>query len=233
MIGGYMILIVTCIVAIGVLLLNIKAVSSNSYKLLRGVCLFLFAFTLLRYFTLIVYGDSPSYDQMVELRYFYLASSIGLTLTTASAIWYITPLYREKINYGLYLLFFTPWILFYSYVIITQPTRIVQGKSFGYVLELIPPYFKYLSIAQSSFIILMITLCIIGMIKYKHAQLRVQLFIIILAQIALVLDGLTYFLPIRHTFNPFTVSEVLGFLAVWYAFSNKAIAHNKIGHKKR
>jgi len=191
--------------------------------MVKWVCGFLFVFTMFRYFTLIVYGDSASYYQMMRLRYFYFASSIGLTLTTASAIWYITPLYRKQISYGKYLAFFTPWIIFYSYIILVQPTRIVQGKKFGYTLELIGSYPLYLSIAQGSFVAIMIILCVIGMIKYKHLQLRTQLFVIIMAQIVLILDGLTYWTQLLPTLPPFTVSEILGFLAVLYGFSNKMI----------
>jgi len=177
----------------------------------------------MRYFTLIVYGDKPTYDQLMLLRYFYLASSIGLIIPTVSAIWYITPLYRDKISYSRYLLCFIPWIVFYLYVIITQPTNIIQGESFGYALELAGKYPMYLSIAQGSIAFIIILLSVIGIIKYKNIQLRAQLIIIIIAQIILFLDGLTYFLKILHTFPAFTVSEVFGFLAVLYAFSHKVI----------
>lgn len=228
---GYMILISICMIAVCVLLLNISAVLSNKYRGLKIVCVFLFIFSMMRYFTLIVYGDSPAYDQLMVLRYFYLASSIGLTIPTVSAIWYITPLYRDKISYLRYLLFFMPWTMFYLYLIIAQPTNITQGDSFGYTLNLIGKYPIYLSIAQGSLIGIIILLSSIGIFKYKNIQLRAQLIIIIIAQITLLLDGLTYFFKILHTFPVFTVSEVFGFLAVLYAFSHKMIEVKGIANR--
>ncbi|PHV71670.1 hypothetical protein CS063_03665 [Sporanaerobium hydrogeniformans] len=219
MVQGYVLLIGTCILAIGVVLCNMKNILKNPYKLLRSICFGLFTFSLLRYFTLIVYGDSPSYEQLVHLRIFYFATSIGLTMTTASAIWYVTPFYRERWHYGKYLAFFIPWILFYLWLIVKQPTRIIQGKYYGYILQLLPPYEAWLASVQSIFVGVAILLCVLGMLRHKHIEIRVKLFILILAQLILLLDGLTYYLPLLHTFAPFTVSEVLGFLAVLYGFS--------------
>ncbi len=219
MIQGYVLLIGICMVAIGVIILNMKIVLKNPCQSLKTICFLLFAFSLFRYVTLIVYGDSPSYEQLVSLRYFYFATSIGLTMTMASAIWYVVPLYQNKIKYGKYLALFTPWILFYLGLILKQPTRIVQGKNYGYVLELLQPYSFYLAIMQSAFIGIALLLCGVGIVKYKHIEIRVKLFILVLAQLTLLLDGLTYFLPILHTFPPFTVSEVFGFLAVGYGLS--------------
>ncbi len=219
----YIMLIGICIIALIVLILNIVVVSSNRYRLLKTVCISLFVFTMLRYLTLIVYGDAPTYQQLRVLRYFYLASSIGLTLPTVSVLWYITPLYREKISYFRYLLFFTPWIVFYLYVIARQPTIIIQGSSFGYALQLVGRYPIYLSIAQSSLMAIIFMLSMIGLVKYKSMQLRVQLIMIMMAQVTLLLDGITYFIQVAHTFPRFTVSEIFGFLALLYAFSSKSI----------
>lgn len=228
---GYILLIGVCIIAVGVLVLNIGAVLHNRYLMLKIVCIILFVFSMLRYFTLIVYGDFPTYQQLMTLRYFYLASSIGLTIPTVSALWYIVPLYRESIAYKHYLLFFTPWIIFYGYVIITQPTEIVQGASFGYALELTGRFPIYLSIAQSAMIAVIIILSVIGIVKYKNLQLRVQLIVIIIAQLTLLLDGLSYFIEVPRTFPRFTVSEIFGFLAIFYAFSVKMIEHKGIMNK--
>lgn len=217
----YLLLIAICIIAIGVLMLNIAAVNKNPYKLLKVVCISLFAFSMMRYLTLIVYGDKPTLAQLEALRYFYLATSIGLTIPTASAVWYITPLYNKKISYGRYLLLFTPWILFYLFVIVTQPTEIKMAPNFGYTLELTGKFPLYLSIAQGSFVIIIILLCLIGLFKYKNAYLRSQYFVIIIAQILLTLDGLSYYRPMLSVFPPFTVTEVFGFLATYYAFRHK------------
>lgn len=219
----YLLLIIICIVAILVLFLDIGVVSRNTNQLLKIVCILLFAFSMLRYVTLIVYGDTPTLGQLEKLRYFYLATSIGLTIPTASAVWYITPHLRTKIDYGKYLLYFSPWIIFYLFTIITQPTQIVLSDTYGYKLILTGEFPIYLSIAQGSFVIIMIILCLIGVLKYKNEYLRSQYFVIIGAQILLALDGLTYLVPTVVTIPPFTLTEVFGFIAIFYAFYAKPL----------
>lgn len=215
---GYFLLISLCLLAIYILFLNIKAVSDNKYLILKNVCTVLFAFSMLRYGTLIAYGDHLELSTLIKLRYFYFATSIGLTMSTASVVWYITPMYRERIKYPYYLLCFLPWILFYVYVIVKQPTEIVQGISYGYQLQLIDSFPLYLSVVQGSFIVIMLILCTIGLVRYKNIQLRVQYIVIILAQIALTLDGIGYYRTGMRLFPPFTASEILGFSAVYYGF---------------
>ena len=216
---GYKILIITCILALIGVIMNLKALENNPYPILKIIVSILVSFTALRYLTLIVYGDSPDYSLLNTLRYFYLASSIGITMTTASAIWYVTPCYREKIRYPYFLAFFVPWILFYVYVIVKQPTEIIQGSQFGYQLILTGDFSKYLSIAQGSFVSIMIILCLIGIICYKHLQIRIQLFMIILAQILLTLDGLNYEGDKLWVFKPFTLTEFFALATTYYAFS--------------
>ncbi len=218
---GYILLLVICIIAVLVITLNMVVIQNSNNTLLRNTCLLLCTFSLFRYFTLIVYGDSPDYHLLNGLRYFYFATSLGLTIPILTAIWHITPLYREKIKYPILLLLFSPWILFYLYIIIKQPTRIVVAKDFGYTLQLTGNFRWYLSIMQGSFIIIALILCFIGIAKYKDSLLRRRYFVLIVAQVALALDGLSYFLPLFNIFifPQFTLTEVLGFLAVLYAFT--------------
>lgn len=223
MLISYLGLILICIAAIIVLVINNAIICKNPYKLLKIVCLTLFTFSMLRYLTLIVYGDKPNLKQLEVLRYFYLASSIGLTIPTASALWYITPGIRKKLNYRTYLAFFTPWMLFYIFLIITQPTQIKMGEKFGYVLVLTGKYPFYLSLVQGSFVSIILILCLVGIGWYKNIYLRSQYFVIIVAQILLTLDGIGYFRPFLNVFPPFTITEVIGFLAVAYAFYKKPL----------
>lgn len=216
--AGYFLLISLCLLAIYVLFLNLSAISNNRYPILKKVCTILFLFSILRYGTLIAYGDHLELEALMKLRYFYFATSIGLTIPTASVVWYITPMYRQKIRYPYYVLCFLPWIVFYIYLIVSQPTQIVQGSSYGYQLELVKPFPLYLSIAQGSFVTVIIILCIIGFVRYKNVQLRVQYIALILAQIALALDGITFNRTGTKLFPPFTATEILGFLAVYYGF---------------
>lgn len=215
---GYFLLIGLCVLGIYVLFLNLFVIKDNKFTVLRQVCTVLFLFSITRYMTLIAYGDHLELSALMKLRYFYFATSIGLTIPTASAVWYITPMYREKIKYPYYLLCFLPWILFYTYLIVRQPTQIIQGSSYGYELQLIGSFPLYLSIAQGSFITVIIILSIIGLIRYKNIQLRVEYIILILAQITLTLDGLGYYIGNGRLFPPFTASEILGFAAIYYTF---------------
>lgn len=216
---GYKVLVITCIFALIAVIINLKALDNNPYPLLKTFVSVLLCFTALRYLTLIVYGDSPDYSLLNTLRYFYLASSIGITMTTASAVWYVTPRYREKIDYPYFLACFLPWILFYVYIIIKQPTEIVQGSQFGYQLILTGKLSFYLSIVQGSFVSIIVILCLIGIICYKHLQIRIQLFMIILAQLLLTLDGLSYGSNRLRVFQPFTLTEAFALATTYYAFS--------------
>ncbi|WP_054738511.1 hypothetical protein [Cellulosilyticum ruminicola] len=215
---GYFLLIVLCVLGIYVLLLNLSVIKGNKFTVLRQVCSILLIFSITRYMTLVAYGDHLEFSTLMKLRYFYFATSIGLTIPTASALWYITPLYREKIKYPYYLLCFLPWILFYTYLIVRQPTQIIQGSRYGYVLQLTGSFPLYLSIVQGSFIAVIIVLSIIGLVRYKNIQLRVEYIILILAQITLILDGLGYYIGGARVFPSFTASEILGFAAIYYTF---------------
>ncbi len=221
--ANYVLLIGICLVAIIVLMINIGVVNKRDPKIMRWVCIVLFAFSMTRYFTLIVYGDAPTLAQLESLRYFYLATSIGLTMTTAAAVWYISPYIKDNLAYPIYLASFLPFIVFYLFVIITQPTEIRLGETYGYTLELVGRYPIYLAIVQSAFTLIMLVLCAIGLVKYKNAELRSRYWMIILAQVLLTLDGLSFFKPRLGFFPPFTVTEIFGFLAILYAFSTEGV----------
>lgn len=216
---GYKVLIISCILACIAVIMNLKALEKNPYPVLKVIVSILVSFTVLRYLTLIVYGDSPDYHLLNTLRYFYFASSIGISLTTASAVWYVTPCYREKIAYPYFLLCFLPWIIFYLYILIKQPTEIVQGRQFGYHLRLIGDFSKYLGMVQGAFVSIIVILCVIGLVSYKNLQIRIQLVLIILAQLLLTLDGMSYRYQGVRVIQPFTLTEGFALLTTYYAFS--------------
>lgn len=221
---AYGALVIVCSVAIIVLMINLVVMNvRREYPIMKWLCMVLFAFSMTRYLTLIVYGDSPSLSQMEVLRYFYFATAIGLTIPFASAVWYITPHLREKVVYLKYLLFFVPWVAFYLYVIIAQPTAIVMGKNYGYDLVLTGKFPLYLGIVQGSFVAVMFILCVSGYLKYKHSQLRSQYILLIIALIALLIDGVSFYIPVRNVVPAFTVSEVFGFVAILYAYAKKPL----------
>lgn len=210
---------------------NGKAIQKINDYVFKGIALGLLAFTSLRYITLIIYSGSPSLAFLEQLRYFYFASSLGLTMITALAVWYVIPSYRELKDPVRFLSSFTPWMLFYIYLIIRQPTTIEKGASFGYVLALNEGFRQYLSIAQISFITVISFLCLKGISRYKHLQIRVQLIILLIAQVLLVNDGLSYGISRLTFFMPFTITEAFAFMATYYCFSQpiKSIKHYEKG----
>ena len=219
-------LVGSCLVALVMIGWNIKTLStlcSSEIKIIGSVLL---SFTSLRYLTLILYAYSMDLKLLVSIRYFYYASSIGITMLTAIAVWYVIPVIQEQIQLKSYLLAFLPWDVFYIYLILKQPTKLVASSSYGYELLLLPPFTRYLSIAQGSFILIMLILCLIGIIKYKHLQIRVQLFVIFLAQILLTIDGIASGNETVRIFKLFTVTEAFALWTIFYAFTH-AIKRSK------
>ncbi len=223
MCNSYALLVGLCIGTIAILLLAIVTVSQKTEPLMRWLCVFGFIFSITRYLTLTVYGDTPTLTQLEGLRYFYLATSIGLTVPFASVVWYVTPNLREKCTYSKYLLCFVPWLIFYMYTLITQPTEIVKGTHYGYVLELTGSFTTWLGIAQGAFVLIMLGLCIGGFIQYKNSVLRSKYFVLILALTVLTMDGILQFVSQLTLLPPFTLSEGLAFLAITYAFSGRRV----------
>lgn len=217
---SYFILVVMSLIAGYVIALNIAAVSHHTNKLLKMICIILFCFSLCRYITLLVYGDHPSYETLVFFRRFYFATTIGLTVPILSAVWYVTPCYREKVKYAYWLLLLLPWVSFYGYLMVKQPVRIVQSKTIGYILELTGTFPCYMLMAQAAFTILVVILALGGMLRYGHLQIRAQLIMLILAQSLLMIDGLSvYKQQLLQLVPSFTISEILAFLAVYYSLA--------------
>lgn len=224
MLGGErvekLLLIGVCIVAVIMIGYNVKAIGSVENKEIKIIGNLLLIFTSLRYITLGIYRLSYNLALLNDIRYFYYASSIGITLLTALAVWNVIPFFKERIQPMNYLLCFLPWVIFYSYLILKQPTQIVENKSFGYELVLMLPFNHYLSLVQGSFVAVIILLCIIGIVGYKHLQIRIALWVISLAQGLLVLDGMNVSSIGHHFFRLFTVTEVFALWTVYYAFSH-------------
>lgn len=223
----YLFLITLCIIAIIVLMINIGVVSKKKNPLMKWICICLLAFSMLRYLTLIVYGDHPTLAKLEVLKHFYFATSIGLTISMASALWFITPFLKEKISYLKYLLFFIPWMFFDVFLIIVTPAEIEVGQHIGYTLKLTGNFPIYLSIAQGSFVGIIIILSLIGFMRYKNEYLRSAYGLFIAACILFIIDGMSYFVPLKSFIPPFTVTEIFGFLSILYAFSLKPIKYPK------
>lgn len=229
-------LLISAFSALVIIGMNIWVMERLQDKHLQLLVTALLLFTSLRYVTLIIYTNKPTYDMLQKFRYFYFASSIGLTMTTLLALWHVIPVLRINLKPYWIPLLFLPWNLFYLYIIVKQPTQIIKAKQFGYELLLTGKFPFYLSVAQGSLALIIILIGIGGIIKYKHLQIRVQLIFILLAQLLLIADGLSYYLIARglievRVFQPFTFTEAFGFAATYYAFSKQIkILNQKNSH---
>lgn len=215
---GKMLLLITCVIGFGVMAWSMKGLYLTNEKDLFNIGSILIMAMALRYITLVVYALATSPLIIESLRYFYYASSIGLTMLTVCGIWFIIPFWNQRFKVSQMILFFLPWISFYIYLILKQPTWLVGGTAYGYELILIPPFNRYLAIVQGSFITVIAILAIIGLIRYKHLQIRIQLAILLLAQGLLVIDGIYSGKEVLLLFKLFTVSEIFGLWTIGYAF---------------
>lgn len=213
-----MLLLITCVVGFGVMVWSVKGLYLTNEKELFNIGSALIIAMALRYMTLVVYALVTSSLIIESLRYFYYASSIGLTMLTVCGIWFIIPFWNQRFKVGQMLLFFLPWIIFYIYLILKQPTQLIGSTAYGYELILISPFNRYLAIVQGSFITVIGILAIIGMVRYKHLQIRIQLAILLLAQGLLVIDGIYTGKEALLLFKLFTVSEIFGLWTIGYAF---------------
>lgn len=215
-----LLLVGSCLASLIMIGWNIKALGTLCYKEIKIIGSLLLSFTALRYLTLIVYAYSTDLKVLESIRYFYYASSIGITMLTAMVVWYSLPFLKERIKIGYYLLGFLPWNFFYMYLILKQPTKLVESSAYGYELLLVAPFNEYLSIAQGSFILVIVILCLIGIGSYKHLQIRVQLLVVILAQGLFIVDGMSFGGDRVQIFKLFTVTEAFALWTIFYGLSH-------------
>ncbi|NLI90119.1 MAG: hypothetical protein GX366_06910 [Epulopiscium sp.] len=222
------ILLVISIAAIFILFMNIKTIQKNPYISIRLICTILFSLSIMRYITLLLFAQLPSLELINKLKYFYYITIIGLTIPFIILIWYITPLYRNKIKPLALGIICLPHILFYISLIIMQPFKAIKSDRIGYNLTLVGRWPRYLAFIQLTYIIIYIILSIYGFTLYKHKQTRGQYLILIMCHILFLIDGLTYFGTSSPYIPVFTFTEVFGFLTLYYGFSIPTIDFRKI-----
>lgn len=222
------ILLVISIAAIFVLLMNIKTIQKNPYISIRLICTILFSLSIMRYITLLLFAQAPSLELISKLQYFYYVTIIGLTIPFIILIWYITPLYRNKIRPLTLAIICLPHILFYISLITMQPFKALKSDKIGYNLALVGAWPRCLALIQLTYIIIYILLSIYGFTLYKHKQTRGQYLILIMCHILFLIDGLSYYGVATPYIPVFTLTEVFGFLTLYYGFSRPTIDYRKI-----
>lgn len=212
-------LLMTCIIVLCIIGWNFKALSTQIYTEIKVVGSLALCLIALRYLTLMIYAVSANYKLLLIMRYFYYASSLGLTIMMAISIWYVSPYLREQIKLASYGILFLPWGLFFTYFLLSQPTVLEESHLFGYELLISSPFKDYFNIAWISFLVVMIILCCLGMMKYKHLQIRVQLFVILLSQLLFIVDGIESSSEALCIIRPFILTEAFALWGIYYALS--------------
>jgi len=216
-------LLMICIIAIGALILNIKVIQKNPYIAIRIVCTILFILSIMRYITLLIFAKASSMEMLINMQGFYFSTVLGMTIPSLLLLWYMTPLYREKVSSVFMMILCMPWLVFYTLLLILKPYQIIKSHVLGYALRLIDPWPLYLTGLQGIFVLFFILAALYGWKCYKHQQIRSQYMILIMCQLLFTIDGLAYFRLTVPSIPIFTLTEALGFLALYYGFSQPPI----------
>ncbi|MBM7684721.1 hypothetical protein [Defluviitalea raffinosedens] len=206
-----------------IVILNIMQIKNHPNRVLRSICLILFTFTGLRYVALIVFRLNLDMNFLKFFSYFYYASSIGLTIPTIFALWYIIPAFRERIKEWTVLTLSAPFSFFYLYLIYLQPVQIIKHDGFGYRLQLLAPWNRWLSIVQGIVTLIVFGMCFYGFRRYKYKFPRSQYLLFILGYVLTTIDGLCMLFNSVYPIEPFIFSEAFILIAILYAFATKPI----------
>lgn len=217
------ILIIICILAIGILGMNIKAVQRNPYISIRVICTLLFILSMIRYITLLLFAKAPSLELISQMQGFYYISIIGISIPLLLVMWYITPFYREKIRPLGLILISLPHVLLYIGILVCKPFQEVKSQAMGYSLRLTGNWELYLASIYTVFILAYIILALYGFKLYKHRQTRSQYLVLIMCQILFLIDGFTYFSLVVPSIPVFTLTEAFAFLGIYYGLSKATI----------
>lgn len=201
-----------------VLHMNIKVVQKNKYMGIRVICTLLFVLSILRYLTLLLFARASSMEILIKMQPFYFITSMSIPVAILLLLWYITPLYRTKINQIGIIILCIPWVIFYILLLIFKPYEIIKSQKAGYILKLIYSWDYYLAALQGISIFIFILAALYGFMLYKHQQTRSQYMILVMCLLLFLADGLIYFGLSTPMIPVFTLTEVLGFLGIYYGF---------------
>lgn len=225
------IITIICILAFIVLILDIKAVFNNSYVHIKVISSALLLLSFMRYINLLLFTNGASTELLYKIQYFYFITYMIFPILFMLVLWYITPFYRQKINAIYLYLLYMPWIIFYMALSVLKPYRIIKSNSTGYVLVLQGKWGIYLNVAQSIFCVIFIIASIYAYNLYKHKQVRSQYLVLIICQLLFLVDGIIYLGYGSPLIQPFTLTEVFGFLGIYYGFARSPIDARGI-HRK-
>lgn len=171
--------------------------------------------TVGRYATLALFTQDDAPQRWMGLRFFWLATSIGLTLPSVFAVDQLlrhpamTP---QKLLKG-----YTPFLAIYLTLMLLPQPLVVADPIVGWSLELPTAWRWLLSATQLIFVVLFVTGCALFILKIPTPAIRRALAGLAAAHLLLAVDGAVVALGGWH-FWPFLLTEMLALLAIWHAY---------------
>ncbi|HEX9564013.1 MAG TPA: hypothetical protein VF981_08580 [Gemmatimonadaceae bacterium] len=201
--------------AAGTAVLAMTAFRHVSPRWLRWVLFAVGAFQVGRYVALACFTAPDAPIRFWELRRFWFASAVGLTLPSVVAL---DQLVRHPAMTPKKLLIrFSPFLAAYGAVILFGSFTAIPDRVAGWALELTGWWPAFVSVVQGAFVILFIGICVWIIRKLPSEPIRTSAARLLVAHAYLAFDGALLAFGGWY-FRPFLFSEMLALLALWHAF---------------
>ena len=204
----------------GLALLSISAYRHVSPAWLRGLLIGTGLFVFSRYVAMALFTSPDAPQRFWVLRHCWLATSLGLTL---SSVFAVDQLVRHPAMSAKRLLrWFAPFLIIYALVILVGPMTPVSDRFVGgWVPRLSPGWQRLLSVTHSLFVTGFTGASLLLIRKIPSWPIRLALGGLVAAHLYLAADGLLLMLG-RWYFRPYLYSEMLALLALWNAYETAA-----------
>lgn len=205
--------------ASGVALLTISAYRRVSPGWLKWLLVACGALVISRYATMALFASAETPEQVWGFRHCWFASYLGLTLPSVFAIDQL--LRHPAMTPKKLLAWFSPFLLAYGALILAADASPVADPVMGWMPKLSPGWRLFASSVQGVYILGFVGISVMLIRKVPVPSIRIALLGLILAHLALGLDGLLLSLGAWY-FRPFLYSEMLTLFALWYAYQTAA-----------
>lgn len=202
-------------VAAGIALLPITSYRRLSPSWLKWLLIATGVGVIGRYATLALFTQVDAPQRWMGLRFFWLATSIGLTLPSVFAVDQL--LRHPAMTPQKLLKSFSPLLAIYLALILLPQPLVVADPVIGWSLELPPAWRWLLAATQMIFVVLFVTGCVLFMLKIPTPAIRRALAGLAAAHLLLAVDGAIVAWGGWY-FRPFLFTEMLALLALWHAY---------------
>jgi hypothetical protein len=205
--------------ACGIGLLAMTAFLKVTPPWLRWLLLASGAFVISRYAAMFALATASDPSQLGLLRHCWFATSLALPLQSVFAV---DQLIRHPAMTPKKLLrWFAPFAALYGAVVLFGQTLPVPDRVLGWILRLVQPWQSLLALTHVAFVVGFVGIAGMMLRKIPVAEIRAGLALLIIAQLALTLDGLILAFGGWY-FRPYLYSEMLLLVAIWHAFRTGA-----------